>query len=56
MDVAGVWFWEVVSARNIVFSGKVALAGDERYLVRAAVAAAVVWLQAALAAFVCAQL
>ena len=37
MDVAGAWFWEVVSVRNLVFfSGKVAPAGDERYLVCAA--------------------
>ena len=40
MDVAGALFWEVVWARNLVFfSGKVAPAGDERYLVCAAVAA-----------------
>ena len=41
MDVAGALFWEVVLGGSLgtkpcVFSGKVAPAGDERYLVCAA--------------------
>ena len=55
---------EEAGARNLVFPCKVAAGGDERYLVCAAVAAAVGlpfffaaverWLQAALAVLVCA--
>ena len=33
MHVAWALFWEVVWARNLFFPGKVAPAGDERYLV-----------------------
>ena len=38
----GLCFWEEAGARNLVFFRVVVAAGDERYLVCAAVAAAVV--------------
>ena len=58
MDVAWALFWEKAGARNLMF-----FRGDERYLVCAAgadlsfwcvfVPALLLWLPAALAAFVC---
>ena len=39
----GLCFGEEAGARNLVFFRKVAAAGDETYLVCAAVAAGVVW-------------
>ena len=41
MDVAWASFWGKAGAGKLVFSGKVAPAGDERYLVCAAGAAGV---------------
>ena len=43
MDVAWVLFWQIISARNLIFFPcKVAPAGNERYLGCAAVAAGIV--------------